>query len=963
MTTKSERILENDLIKQLSGLGYERVSIKDNVALEANLKRQLERHNKRQFSDTEFQRILNHLNKGSVFDRAKTLRQKMALLQDDGETAYIDFLEIDNWCQNLFQVTNQITMHGKYENRYDVTLLINGFPLVQIELKKPGIEMKEAFKQIDRYRRHSFGSGSGLFKYVQIFVISNGVNTKYFANNKGTSFKQTFFWANPDNSIISNLEQFTNSFLERCHISKMICKYIVLQENDKVLMVLRPYQYYAVEAIVERVRTSNNNGYIWHTTGSGKTLTSFKAAQVMMTLPKVHKVVFVVDRKDLDYQTIKEFNYFRKNSVDGTENTKELIKQFKDNTKLIVTTIQKLNTAIYKQRYLKEMQGLKEENVVFIFDECHRSQFGDTHERITNFFKKAQLFGFTGTPIFADNAVQNKMGKRTTKDLFHECLHKYVITDAIRDENVLKFSVEYYNVIKRKTQSLFEAEDEEVEAINTKEVMESDKRINLITDYIIKYHDRKTDTKKFNAIFCIANIDLLQRYYDLFQDKKEAGEHDLKIATIFSYGSNEEDKDSDGRYGIYDIGNQYSATDTNTRIAADEGNDEVYRTLHSREKLEEYIKHYNQMFKMNYSTKDSETFYGYYKDVSKRVKTKDIDILLVVNMFLTGFDSKNLNTLYVDKNLKHHGLIQAFSRTNRTLDDTKSQGNIVCFRNLKRNTDEAVALFSNKNAKEDIFLEPYETYTEQFNEALTNLYAITPTIEAVDTLQDENEELNFVKAFRQLMRVKNVVESFADFDFGDLDMTEQEFENYKSKYLDLHQKVKTNKQAEKVSILDEIDFELELIHRDEINVAYILQLLKDYQNETVDEEKIRRKKQIIDVLGGSTSLRSKKELIEQFIDEHLPHIEDSSDITEAFDNFWTAAQKAAFEELIITENLDGKQLESVINTYIYTQRKPLRNDIITLLNEKPKIRERKRIFERVLLKIEDFVDLFFEGIG
>ncbi len=963
MTTQSEQILEIELIQRLENLGYEGVAIKDNAALEANLQRQLERHNKRQFSATEFQRILNHLNKGSIFDRAKTLRQKMELLQDDGDIAYIEFLDVDNWCQNLFQVTNQVTMKGKYENRYDVTLLINGFPLVQIELKRKGIEMKEAFNQINRYQRHSFGSGSGLFQFVQIFVISNGVNTKYYANNKRDTFKQTFFWANKDNSIITNLDEFTDTFLERCHLSKMICKYIVLQENDKVLMILRPYQYYAVEAIVERVRDTNKNGYIWHTTGSGKTLTSFKTAQVLMTLPKVHKVIFVVDRKDLDYQTIKEFNAFRKGSVDGTDNTKQLVEQFNDNTKLIVTTIQKLNTAIYKTWYLKQMQPVKNENVVFIFDECHRSQFGDTHGRITDFFTNAQLFGFTGTPIFADNSVKNKLGKRTTKDLFNDCLHKYVITDAIRDENVLKFSVEYYNVIKRKTEAMNREDDEKVEGIDTREVLTSEKRMELIADYIIKNHRTKTHHGDFNGIFCISDIDMLMSYYDLFQRKKEAGEHSLKIATIFSYGTNEDDKDADGKYGVYDFGNQYSTTDETVAIAADDGNEDDYKTLHSREKLDEYIQDYNKMFRTNYSTKDSETFYNFYKDVSQRVKNRDIDILFVVNMFLTGFDSKTLNTLYVDKNLQYHGLIQAFSRTNRILNEVKSQGNIVCFRNLKKNTDEAVTLFSNKNAKEEIFLAPYETYVEEFNKALNNLKTIVPTVESVNDLKDENEELEFVKAFRALMRVKNVAESFANFDFGDLDMTEQEFENYKSKYLDTYEKVKTDKQKDKVSILNEIDFELELIHRDEINVAYILQLLKDYQNETEAVEKDRRKKHIIDLLGGSTNLRSKKELIEKFIDEHLPKIKDSSKILTQFEVFWSEAQKQAFENLVQNENLNAKELEKVINNYIYTQRKPLTPHIKKMLINQPKILELNTTLERIKLKIVDFVDLFFEGIG
>ena len=938
MTTKSERILEEDLIKQLQSLGYESINIAGNKTLEVNLKRQLEKHNKRTFSQTEFQRILNHLNKGSIFDRAKTLRQKMELMLDDERVFYVEFLDVNNWCQNLFQVTNQITMTGEYTNRYDVTLLINGFPLVQIELKKPGLEMKEAFIQVKRYKKHSFGSGSGLFQYIQIFVVSNGVNTKYFSNNRTIEYKQSFFWANKENEKIARLEAFADTFLDPCHISKMICKYIVLQQTDKVLMVLRPYQYYAVEAIVERVRNTNKNGYIWHTTGSGKTLTSFKASQVMMTLPKVKKVVFVVDRKDLDYQTIREFNAFRKNSVDGTDNTKELVNQFKNTTKLIVTTIQKLNTAIQNNRYLKEMKSVKDDSIVFIFDECHRSQFGATHSRITDFFTKAQMFGFTGTPIFSQNAVKNTFGKRTTKDLFDECLHKYVITDAIRDENVLKFSVEYFNTFKQKTESM-DSDDEEVTGIDTKAVLENEKRLDLITDYIIEHHYRKTNQSLYNAIFCISNIEMLIRYYDMFQRKKEAGGHHLKIAAIFSYGANEE-----GVQGVYDD--------------EEEGN-----YIHSREKLDEYISHYNQIFNSNYSTKDSQLFYDFYKDVSKRVKSRDIDILLVVNMFLTGFDSKTLNTLYVDKNLKHHGLIQAFSRTNRILNDQKSQGNIVCFRNLKKNTDEAIALFSNKKAKEEIFLEPYESYVEKFNESLEKLITITPTIDDVDKLQDENEELEFIKAFRQLMRVKNVIESFSDFDFGDLEMTEQDFENYKSKYLDLHQKVKTNRQEEKASILNEIDFELELIHRDEINVAYILQLLKDYQNETVETEKDRRKQQIVDLLGGSTNLRSKKELIEKFIDDYLPNISDSAEVSEEFDTYWTRQQRNAFENLIANENLDGDKLESIISSYIYTRRKPLRKDIISMLNEKPKIRDRKRIFERVLNKIEDFIDIFLEGIG
>ena len=556
MSRQSEAVLEDNLVKQLIKQGYESVYIPDEDALLANFRSQLEKHNKVKLSDTEFSRVLNHLNKGNVFEKAKILRDKFALLKDDGDTQYIEFLDSEHWCQNRFQVTQQVTIEGKYKNRYDVTILINGLPLVQIELKRRGIELKEAFNQINRYQRHSFGSNSALFNYVQIFVISNGVNTKYYSNNRKQSFKQTFFWADKDNKNITNLDQFAETFLEKCHISKMICKYIVLAEVPKILMVLRPYQYYAVEAIVDRIKNSNKNGYIWHTTGSGKTLTSFKAAQILTKLPEVDKVVFVVDRKDLDYQTTKEFNSFSDGSVDGTDNTRVLVNQFlgkhtdkkgvaKDSN-LIITTIQKLNTAINKPHYLSQMESVKNSNVVFIFDECHRSQFGETHKNITGFFTNAQLIGFTGTPIFPENAVGNQYGKRTTAELFDSILHKYVITDAINDDNVLKFSVEYIGRYREKEGSATEV-DIEVENIDIKELLESDERIDKITDYIIANHDRKTHSREFTAMMCVSSVDVLCKYYEAFKRKG----HKLKIATIFSYNANEEDKDANG---IYEIG-------------------------------------------------------------------------------------------------------------------------------------------------------------------------------------------------------------------------------------------------------------------------------------------------------------------------------------------------------------------------------------------------------------------------
>ena len=689
MTIQPEQLLENNLVAQLQLLGYTFVAIADEKDLLANLKSQLEKHNGMLLSAKEFDRVLNILSKGSVFDKAKTLREKQHILRDNGDSLYFEFIGSDNWCQNQFQVTSQVSMEGKYKNRYDVTLLINGLPLVQVELKRRGIELKEAFNQINRYQRHSFGASIGLFQYVQIFIISNGVNTKYYANNKYQSFKQTFFWSNEQNKTVNPLADFAFAFLDTCHLSKMICKYIVMSEAHKIPMILRPYQYYAVEALVERVKNSTKNGYIWHTTGSGKTLTSFKAAQIIMNMPQVKKVVFVVDRKDLDYQTTKEFNSFSKGSIDGTDNTSALVKQFSDDTKLIVTTIQKLNTAISKKHHQSRMELLKDERIVFIFDECHRSQFGETHTKIKAYFNNIQLFGFTGTPIFAENAVKNERGKRTTTELFGDCLHKYVITDAIRDENVLKFSVEYVGRYKKKDSST--NIDIEVEDIDTKELMESPKRLGKITDFIIDNHNRKTYNREFTGLFCVNSVETLIKYYELFQAKKVAGGHNLRIATIFSYATNEDDKDATGF-----LPEELSVVEDPKALYG--------LNVHTREKLDEFICDYNGMYGTNFSTRDSESFYNYYNDISKRVKSRQVDILLVVNMFLTGFDSPTLNTLYVDKNLKYHGLIQAYSRTNRILNEQKSQGNIIVFRNLKQATDDAITLFSNKDAKDIIIM-------------------------------------------------------------------------------------------------------------------------------------------------------------------------------------------------------------------------------------------------------------------
>jgi type I restriction enzyme R subunit len=880
----------------------------------------------------------------------KILRDKMQLTKDNGDSIYIEFMNLEHWCQNLFQVTRQVNMEGSYKNRYDVTLLVNGLPLVQIELKRRGLELKEAFNQINRYQRHSFWANNGLFQYVQFFVISNGVNTKYYANNRKQSFKQTFYWSDKENKIISQLDAFTKEFLEPCHMSKMIAKYTVLQETDKILMIFRPYQYYATEAIIERVKNTNKNGYIWHTTGSGKTLTSFKASQVLMKLPQIHKVVFVVDRKDLDYQTTKEFNSFSNGSVDGTDDTHALVKQFTDDTKLIVTTIQKLNSAISQRQHLTKMEKLRDKKMIFIFDECHRTQFGETHKRIKAFFQNIQMFGFTGTPIFSDNAVKNEHGKRTTKELFDDCLHKYVITDAIKDENVLKFSIEYVGRYKQKEESKTLL-DIEVEDINTKELLESDDRLNKITDYIIANHNRKTYNREFTAMFCVGSVEMLIKYYKLFKKKKEEGKHNLRIATIFSYVANEEDKDANGM--VYE---------EELSMAA-EPQAGYGINAHSRDSLEEFIGDYNQMYNTKFTTKDSQSFYNYYNDIAKKVKQREIDVLLVVNMFLTGFDSKTLNTLYVDKSLKFHGLIQAFSRTNRILNELKSQGNIVSFRNLKSATDEAIALFSNKDARDVILMQPYENYVTKFQDALKELKDIAPDIDSVNDLPSEIEELDFVKRFRELLRIKNILSVFSDFTFEDLGMDEQEFEDYKSKYLDLYDKVRTHNPTEKVSILDDVDFELELVHRDTINVAYILHLLSKLKGTKSLPEFTKQKKTIIDLLSGDVKLRSKRELIERFILENLPNVKDEDSVSDAFDAFWGHEQELALETLCKEENIQREKLLAMIGDYLFTERKPMSDEIVNLLETKPKLLERKNTVDRVITKIMGFIETFLEGVG
>ncbi|WP_281239574.1 type I restriction endonuclease subunit R [Flavobacterium praedii] len=957
MSHQSEAILENNLIKQLRGLGYASVTIPDGDALVSNLQSQLEAFNETTFTAKEFDAIVNHLAKGNVFEKAKTLRDRFQLTKEDGTSFYVRFFNVEDNSQNLFQVTNQISLEGSYKNRFDVTLLVNGLPLVQIELKRSGLEIKEAFNQINRYQLHSFWSNHGLFQYVQLFVISNGVNTKYLANNKLQSVKQTFFWADTNNKNITELHEFAAAFLNPEHLGKMVSHYIVINETHKVMMVLRPYQYFATEAIIHQIKNSSENAYIWHTTGSGKTLTSFKASQIVMELPEVYKVVFVVDRKDLDFQTMNEFNAFKKDSVDVTDNTQSLVRQLTDTTKLVLTTIQKLNNAV-SERFAGKIESLRHKKIVFIFDECHRSQFGETHDRITKFFDKSQLIGFTGTPIFAENASKNDLGKRTTKDLFGNCLHKYVITDAIQDENVLRFGIEYVGKYKNKSNSFI---DIEVEDIDKQEVLDSEKRINKIVDYIIAYHNQKTFDRDYSALLAVSSINNVIQYYDLFQKKKEAGEHDLRIATIFTYGTNE---DSDQAQDFL------PEDEVDFDVLAEPQTS--YQGKHTRDKLERYIGDYNTMYGTSYSTKDSDSFQKYFQNISRRLKDREkenfdnekdrLDIVIVVNMMLTGFDAKKVNTLYVDKNLKQHGLIQAFSRTNRILGEQKSQGNILSFRNLKKATDDAITLFSNKEAIEVVTMPDYEKIAAKFDEALKLLREITPTYQSVNDLESEEAEAQFVQAFRKLMRAMNVLQSYTDFDWEDLLLDEQEFEDYKSKYLDLYEKVKRDNEKQKTSILDDIDFELELIHRDQINVAYILKLLAQLKGAKTPSAVAAQKKAIIDLLGGDIQLRSKRELIQKFIDENMPHIKDGDSIEDEFEKYWQDQKVLALGKLCEDEHLDKAQFKALIDAYIYSGREPIKDEVFQCLDNRPSILQARTIGDRIIAKMKEFVEVFVKGM-
>lgn len=928
-----EQELEKNLIEQLSSQGYEVISIKDEEDLVVNFKIQLEKFNKIKLSDSEFKKIQVHLAGGSIFEKAKRLRDKFELMTDKGEIKYISFIDKEYIENNIFQVTNQITMKGQYENRYDVTILINGLPLTQIELKKRGVQLKKAFYQIQRYQRHSF-SYKALFQYIQIFIISNEENTRYFSNNGELRYEFTFPWTDEHNLKKNRLVDFTKSFLDKKHLWSMITKYIVTNETQKALMILRPYQYYAVEKIIDRVKNYPSfNGYIWHTTGSGKTLTSFKASQIIATLGEIDKVVFCVDRKDLDYQTAKEFNAFEEGSISKVEDTNEFVeKMVSGNKKVVVTTIQKLNNAISKPYYLKQMEKIKNKRIVFIFDECHRTQFGDTHKRIDNFFTNKQFFGFTGTPIFAENAVKY----RTTKDLFGDCLHKYTIKEAIDDENVLGFSVEYYSTFNLKNKDGDDlSPDEMIEnGIDTKKVYSNRERLEKIVDFIIEHHNNKTSSREYQSIFAISNIDTLIEYYRIFKERNT----NLKIAGIFTY-------------------------DANVDLANDEGTFEVEgdECKHPREYLDEIVADYNKMFGDNFNLNADNGFNSYFIDISKKVKERKIDILLVVNMFLTGFDSKYLNTLYVDKNLKYHGLIQAYSRTNRILNVNKPHGNIVCFRNLKKRTDEAIKLFSDENAIETVLMKSYSEYVVILNKYLETLKELASSSEEVDNLETEDNKLAFIETFKNILRVMNKLETFSNFDFKDFDITQDDFESYKSKYIDMYDTLvgsRVKGDRRKTSVIDEIDFELELLAKDTVDVSYIISLIKNLDNR--ENSFVKDVEYILKTVDSIPKLKNKRELLERFIEENreIFSIEFKGNLEDKLQKFMKKKRDEAILEMVAEEELSFGKVNEIVEKCEFTDKKPDFNDIRSSLTGKVSVLKLNKKIQGIQERIEKILDRF-----
>lgn len=975
---QSEAALENEFIKMLSEQGYEYLKINDSKALISNLRTQLEILNDYKFSDNEWDRFYKNSianNNDGIVQKTKKIQEDhiQVLKKDDGTSKNIYLIDKKNIHNNILQVINQyVEKGGNYENRYDVSVLVNGLPLIHIELKRRGVALKEAFNQINRYQRDSFWAGSGLYEYIQIFVISNGTNTKYYSNTTreshikekiqtkskktSNSFEFTSYWADASNKVIPDLVDFTKTFFSKHTILNILTKYCVFTAEE-LLLVMRPYQIAATERILNKIQISTNykkmgtieaGGYIWHTTGSGKTLTSFKTAQLASKLDYIDKVLFVVDRKDLDYQTMREYDRFEKGAANGNRNTKILQKQIEDdNAKIIVTTIQKLSEFVKRNPKHPAFQ----KHLVLIFDECHRSQFGGMHISIAKSFKNYHLFGFTGTPIFAKNAT-NKSNPNfcTTEQAFGDKLHTYTIVDAINDGNVLPFRIDYVNTIKKKDG----IKDKEVARIDEAGALADDKRVKKIVEYIIEHFDQKTKRNSyydlkgqrmsgFNSMFAVASIDMAKKYYLEFKKQLEEKQKDLTIATIFSFSANEEDR-ADG-------------------IIDDEGFETELLDKSSREFLDFAISEYNKKFKTNFSS-EGNGFQDYYKDLSDKVKKREVDLLIVVNMFLTGFDATTLNTLWVDKNLKQHGLIQAFSRTNRILNSVKSYGNIVCFRDLQQETNDAIALFGDKNASGIVLLRSFEDYYYGYDDDKKHIIGYEEKISQLiqkyppgEQIIGESAKRDFIISIGSILRLRNILSSFDKFKGMEI-LSEGDFRDYLSKYEDLNEEFKS-KSEDSESIKDDLVFEMELVRQLEVNIDYILMLVTKYHKSNCKDQEIRSS--IDKAIRASMSLRSKKDLIDGFINK----INTDTDVMTDWAKFVKEQKESDLKDLIKEENLKESETRKFIDSSFRDgQVKTIGTDIEKILPPMGRFNggnrnERKQAIIEKLLK---FFDKYF-GLG
>jgi len=873
MDYQSEAALEKHLVQQLYDLGYDKVCIPDEESLIYNFREQLSLLNATKLrgmplTNKEFERIMRHMEGKGVFQSAKILRDQFVLERESGAETYIEFFNSKDWKRNRFQVS--VTSIPNYADHYHAILLINGLPLVQVELKRQELDLKEAFNQIDRLRKHSY---QGLYRYIQIFVLSNGAETKYFANNdKEILYSQTFNWTNVKNERINELSDFTADFLNKYHIGKMIARYMVINETDKMLMVMRPYQIFAVEAVMNCALKESHNGYIWHTTGSGKTLTSFKVSQILANEPEIKKVFFLVERKDLDNHVIKEFKKFEADTLNITETTDKLVDQIKNiNKPLIITTTQKMSNAVNSPKYKAILNQYRDEKVIFIIDECHRSQFGKMHRAIHQHFTKAQYFGFTGTPRFKENKSEDGS---VTVDLFNKCLHKYLIKDAITDQNVLGFSVEYIETVKGYNHSSEEHKSED------DDVMMSEDRLHEVASHIVSNHSAKTRNREYTSIFAVQSIPMLMSYYDQFKKLN----HNLKIVGIFRYSAN-------GKAGI--------------------------RDHHLRDGLERIVADYNDLYKTNFS---AETFSSYFTDVSKRIKNDQIDILLVVKMFLTGFDSKTLNTLYIDKSLKYHGLLQAYSRTNRIEKETKPFGNVVCYRNLKENTDEAIRLFSQTDGTDTVLVPSFNEYLKEFKIELKQLFNIVQQPTDVEQLQTAEAQKKFIISFRELSKVLLRLQTFTHFKFNEslLGISEQIYQDFKSKYFLIHDQLKRSANH-RSSVLADIDFCLEIMHTNKINMSYIMRLIGQIDLVNKEHQKLDINEVLVEIdRADNEDLRLKVSLLKEFLQIVIPVLTPEDSIEEAYYEFKKQKQEEEIQNFCQSNQLTLKIIKKFIDEYQYS---------------------------------------------